>query len=113
MKNYHIHRLKQQEGQYGEVIVRVIENDLPQYDLSPYASQQLRTHSPVGFEFGYIGRGPAQLALAILLDATGSERIALRWYNEFKFEFIANIENDGGMILGEDIAQWIEQHEAS
>ena len=39
---------------------------------------ELRNHSPAGFAWGYAGSGPAQLALAILLDATGSPTLALR-----------------------------------
>jgi hypothetical protein len=33
----------------------------------------LWNHSPTGFEFGYGGSGPAQLALAILADCCGDE----------------------------------------
>ena len=32
-----------------------------------------RNHSPTGFEWGYNGSGPAQLALALLADATGDD----------------------------------------
>jgi hypothetical protein len=39
------------------------------YPLPLYA--QIRNHSPSGFEFGYNGSGPAQLALAILADLFG------------------------------------------
>lgn len=33
---------------------------------------EIRSHSPTGFEWGYGGSGPAQLALAILADHFGS-----------------------------------------
>lgn len=48
----------------------------------------LRRHSPSGFEWGYGGSGPAQLALAILADALG-DRPALELYQEFKWEVVA------------------------
>lgn len=32
-------------------------------------------HSPTGFEWGYSGSGPAQLALAILMDALGKDQM--------------------------------------
>ena len=38
--------------------------------LDPGPSQQLYNHSPTGFEWGYGGSGPAQLALAILFQVT-------------------------------------------
>lgn len=50
---------------------------------------ELRNHSPTGFAWGYGGSGPAQLALAILMDATGEQALALRFYQEFKFYFVA------------------------
>jgi hypothetical protein len=50
---------------------------------------ELRNHSPTGFNWGYGGSGPAQLALALLMDATGDPELALRHYQDFKFEFVA------------------------
>jgi len=45
-------------------------------------------HSPTGFEWGYNGSGPAQLALALLADALG-EDLALKCYQDFKSAVIA------------------------
>ena len=50
---------------------------------------ELRSHSPTGFAWGYSGSGPAQLALALLMDATGEPTLALRHYQELKFRFVA------------------------
>jgi hypothetical protein len=50
---------------------------------------ELRSHSPTGFAWGYSGSGPAQLALALLMDATGEPTPALRHYQELKFRFVA------------------------
>ena len=50
---------------------------------------ELRSHSPTGFAWGYCGSGPAQLALALLMDATGEPTLALRHHQEFKFKFVA------------------------
>jgi hypothetical protein len=49
----------------------------------------IRNHSPTGFAWGYGGSGPAQLALALLVDATGDNELALRHYQDFKWSFVA------------------------
>jgi hypothetical protein len=54
-------------------------------------------HSPDGFEWGYGGSGPADLARSILYDAVGPE-LADRWYQAFKWEFIARLPRVGGVI---------------
>ena len=38
-------------------------------ELSPSRSQDLYNHSPTGFNWGYGGSGPSQLALARLREA--------------------------------------------
>ena len=49
----------------------------------------LVNHSPTGLEWGYHGSGPAQLALAMLADATGDDAKALQYYQQFKRGFVA------------------------
>lgn len=72
----------------------------------------LWNHSPTGFECGYGGSGPAQLALAILADYTGDDELAVELHQEFKWKVIAPIPNDRhSWILTEDeIRTWIEQN---
>jgi hypothetical protein len=48
-------------------------------------------HSPTGFEWGYAGSGPAQLALALLCDVLGDDERALRLHQRFKVKVIAVI----------------------
>ncbi len=55
--------------------------------LDPGPSQNHWNHSPDGFNWGYSGSGPAQLALAIILKLTG----AATGYQEFKFKVITSI----------------------
>jgi len=50
----------------------------------------LRNHSPTGFSWGYSGSGPAQLALALIADATGDDELALRVYQRFKARHIVH-----------------------
>jgi hypothetical protein len=70
----------------------------------------LRNHSPTGFEWGYGGSGPAQLALAILADALGPTR-AVGLYHDFKWEVLAGLEADEWAIAREDVLAWLSRRE--
>ena len=59
--------------------------------LDPKLSQHIVNHSPNGFAWGYGGSGPAQLALAILLEEVGLTD-ALHRYQSFKWEVIAGLD---------------------
>lgn len=58
--------------------------------LNPRRSQAVFNHSPDGFNYGYEGSGPAQLALAIMLELM-PERAAVRLYQDFKRVHIATL----------------------
>ena len=51
----------------------------------------LRNHSPSGFEWGYGGSGPAQLALAICCAVVGDKR-GQAVYQQFKDHIICTIQ---------------------
>jgi hypothetical protein len=73
------------------------------------SSLRLFRHSPTGFEWGYGGSGPAQLALAILLDyATGrhSKTWAVTHHQAFKWHFVANWPREGFTLQTEAIEVW-------
>lgn len=87
---------------------RVKLNGLP---FDPAPSLEVRNHSPDGFSFGYFGSGPAQLALAILLEETGSIEIANRYYQDYKQEVIAKLPNANGSfwkITSEEVRLWLK-----
>ena len=80
------------------------------YFLTPERSQALKKHSPDGFNWGCSGSGPAQLALALLLEVTDSEEIALRHYHKFEQQVIAAVtsqETDWEMEESK-IIEWLE-----
>lgn len=79
--------------------------------LSPVASQKVWNHSPDGFEWGYGGSGPAQLALALLLDVTGVSTLAVQLYQDFKREFVATWGEEWE-ISDDQIKAWIAQKQA-
>ena len=78
--------------QRGRAIVEKYPGREP---LTPDRSLELANHSPSGFEWGYTGSGPAQLALALLLDYTDDEDVALAEYMAFKNEVVSRLECSG------------------
>ena len=69
----------------GDAETRKVSLDGRIFDPKP--SQKHHNHSPDGFNWGYGGSGPAQLALAIMLKLTGKAD----GYQDFKFKIIAGI----------------------
>lgn len=81
-------------------------------DLTPDRSLGVRDHSPTGFEWGYAGSGPSQLALAILLDFTGDVDLARHFYQGFKFARVAKWRGTWS-ITGREIREWMKAYEAA
>lgn len=88
---------------YGAVTV----NGKP---LTPARSLALVRHSPTGFAWGYAGSGPAQLALAILLEAGLSDDEAMKYYQAFKFAHITPLPR-AGFTKTIDVAEWMREHD--
>lgn len=59
----------------------------------------LWNHSPTGFEWGYGGSGPAQLALAILAKYLGDDGLAVELHQPFKWRIVAPQPRDSGWEL--------------
>ena len=70
--------------------------------------KHIECHSPDGFEWGYGGSGPADLALSILADFTGSKELAYKYHQAFKWEFIANLAKEQWKIEGKHIQEWLD-----
>jgi hypothetical protein len=67
----------------------------PRFDLS--------NHSPTGFEWGYAGSGPAQLALAVLADHCKDDERALNFHQRFKWAVIAELPCKEWILTSDDI----------
>lgn len=77
-------------------------------ELSPAASQKLYNHSPTGFQWGYGGSGPAQLAMALLLDVTGNPELALAHYQDFKWHYVTSWGEEWS-ITSREILGWLSR----
>lgn len=73
--------------------------------FDPVPSQELHNHSPDGFNWGYIGSGAAQLALALLLDAGIEEPLKL--HQKFKVAKVAQW-GDTWKISTDEIQEWVQ-----
>lgn len=65
--------------------------------------RHLVRHSPDGFNWGYGGSGPSDLARSIIADALGTTDPAI--YQEFKWEFVAKW-GDSWEISMDEILAW-------
>ena len=72
-------------------------------------SLEYENHSPTGFNWGYGGSGPAQLALALLLDVTNSVETAFSHYMNFKWGVVAKFSHKGFVITDTEIRKWLSR----
>ena len=73
----------------------IVEKRPGQERLTPERNLEIMNHSSSGFEWGYGGSGPAQLALALLLDCTDDEAFALDHYQEIKTKVVSQLDCAG------------------
>ena len=95
--------MKRYEGRREGHAVVVTVNDRP---LNPRLD--LWNHSPTGFEWGYGGSGPAQLALALLADHFADKEQALRLYQSFKFAVVVKLPKKGWTLTSDQIRQVLQ-----
>ena len=94
------------QGAASEVSVVVVEDGVTR----PLPSRlDLWEHS-VKLEWGYGMGGPAQLALAILADATGSDAYAERHHHWFKQDVVMRLAWDGWELPESSVWEWINEH---
>ena len=94
----------------GETRVTVTQGGQHSRDLPLRLA--VRNHSPTGFEWGYCGSGPAQLALAFCIEVVGVDR-AERSYQSVKDRLVAAIQDDAWMMSGTRILEAVEHAERS
>lgn len=123
MKNYKIWR-SSQDG----VVSAAVEDGKK---LTPLL--HIVKHSPTGFEYGYGGSGPSDLALSILVNYFGESKFwekttvegfptvaskelaassSMKHYQEFKQDFIQNRNKNEWFTISEgEITDWLFQRE--
>lgn len=91
MKIYHAKRGR------DRVILYVIDDADPTKTRRYISHRTGRdSHSPTGFEWGYLGSGPAELAFALVRDMTGKQPSPYV-YQRFKEKALAGLPRDVSM----------------
>lgn len=94
---------------YGDENASVTGKTLEERSRGKYPS-----HSVTGFEWGYSGSGPAQLAYCMLEHVYG-HKLASRNYMDFKRDFVSNFpEGDDGIVWSisiNEIDEFIHKNE--
>ena len=67
-------------------------------------------HSPDGFNWGYGGSGPSELARCLCLEVLGKDKGKSWHYQDFKNKYVSNWDNNWE-ISTEEIKQWANQME--
>ncbi len=93
------YRVLDARGNPVQAVVTVHEEGKEPRRLDPRFD--LRNHSPDGFNWGYGGSGPAQLALALAADVLGDDEAAQDVYQRLKFKLVGRLPHDG-WSLSED-----------
>ena len=95
----------------GDVILSRYSGSDPRLTGMPVTNvpHLITRHSPTGFEWGYAGSGPADLALNILVCFVGLHQAMENGiYQRFKDDFLVSVSKEGGTIERKNILQWIE-----
>ena len=91
---------------YVEVSSPVASEELSQY-------HNLWKHSD-GFNWGYGGSGPHQLALALLYHVTGDAEVASNNAQNFKWDIISKLDiNKGWQMTQTKIEDWLDRNKRS
>ena len=91
----------------GVTVTRQERSDSPEVNTLQALPLRLdlADYSPTGFEWGYGGSGPAQLALALLADALGDEAQALELQQAFKWEVVAALPEAQWQLSEHDVQE--------
>lgn len=67
-------------------------------------------HSPDGYEWGYGGSGPSDLALNLLLLHTGDADYSLRRHQDLKRDLVSTLPREGGTLTLGVLEAWVASH---
>ena len=104
MRSYHCYRV----NGYPRVDVLGEKGEASRRGLVIQASHKI-AYIHDEFDWGFSGRGPDQLALAILLDIFGDKKIAQEHCDDFKWTFLATAPRAGVTIQETQVRQMVRK----
>ncbi|HEX9647424.1 MAG TPA: DUF6166 domain-containing protein [Alphaproteobacteria bacterium] len=69
----------------------------------------LRVFSAAGFEWGYDGAGPRQLALAIVADHFADVQVALGQHDRFRLNFVVAMRDDSWSLTSREVERALNE----
>ncbi len=107
------------------VVVEVVNMASGKRRVAPL--RHVNYHSPDGFEWGYVGSGPADLALSILahhlgetwvngpylrkLKMTQEAPLCWKFHQDFKRDVISTLDRDSWELTHTDVHNWLMKQE--
>lgn len=96
-------------GDRGCKVTVTGQNRMGEWSTKPLDPRNdLINHSPDGFEWGYSGSGPSQLALAICCEHLGDDNRAMEVYQQFREIMISHIHDDTWELLDDYLKYLLE-----
>lgn len=92
----------------GEARVVVVDPEYGTTEPLPHVER----HSPTGFEWGYGGSGPSDLALSILAHHLEVKAVSPMLYQQFKAAFVAHF-GDEWVLQSTVIDRWLTERWSS
>jgi len=92
-------------GDWENYAVYLVTYATKRIPLDITKSHRITKHS-FDFSWGYAGSGPAQTALALLLELT-TEDFAVAYYQQFKFDLITPLPQDNFSLPMRKVEQWM------
>lgn len=102
MKRYTGRRVIRGSREHRVPLVTVYDDERNETYRLPHVLK----HSPDGFEWGYSGSGPSDLAISILSDVFDKDPEP-SLYQDFRDEFIAQFQSDWSLTERE-IRHWVQ-----
>ena len=89
-----------------EIVGIYHDHEVAKIDLAH--SLSVIDYSYSGFDWGYLGLGPAQTALAILLEATKSGNVAVRFHDPFTRQVVSRLDHNEWWMEVSEVDSWLE-----
>lgn len=105
------HRDPDQDSQIIKIHIEPGDREFELLPLPDWYIEELQLRNiGRGFDWGYVGKKPRNLAVAILWDVTNDAYMVKQYYSDFTFLVIAELDDDW-VLSKAAVIEWIEDRE--